>query len=161
MQRTLLLALVFVLTGTASGVTQDRIAGVPTVIDGDTLQIRGVSIRLHGIDAPEPAQICTRNGVDYGCGLEATWWLSRALGGRSVTCVRGGTDHQGRMVATCSLGNKDVGRVLVQHGHALAEPGPGGEIYREDQRRARAQLLGMHAACFYFPWSYREHETPL
>ena len=32
--------------------------GIPRVIDGDTLNIRGARIRLHGIDAPESRQLC-------------------------------------------------------------------------------------------------------
>ncbi len=33
------------------------ITGKPRVIDGDTLEIAGERIRLHGIDAPETGQI--------------------------------------------------------------------------------------------------------
>lgn len=46
------------------------IAGVASVIDGDTLEIHGHRIRLHGIDAPESAQRCRRPdstpGLDNG-----------------------------------------------------------------------------------------------
>ena len=34
------------------------IQGVASVIDGDTLEVRGSRIRLHGIDAPESGQVC-------------------------------------------------------------------------------------------------------
>ena len=46
---TLILCLLF-LPVTVSAQT---IVGVPSVTDGDSLEIRGTRIRLHGIDAPE------------------------------------------------------------------------------------------------------------
>ena len=38
------------------------VTGRTSVTDGDTLEIRGVDIRLHGIDAPESAQTCISDG---------------------------------------------------------------------------------------------------
>ena len=35
------------------------ITGKPRIIDGDTIEIAGEHIRLHGIDAPEAKQTCT------------------------------------------------------------------------------------------------------
>ena len=46
-----------------------EIAGTATVVDGDTVKIRGIRIRLHGIDAPESKQQCRRaNGERWRCG---------------------------------------------------------------------------------------------
>ena len=39
-----------------------EIIGVASVIDGDTLEIHDRRIRLDGIDAPESAQLCLREG---------------------------------------------------------------------------------------------------
>ena len=34
------------------------LSGIPKVIDGDTIKINDISIRLHGIDTPERNQKC-------------------------------------------------------------------------------------------------------
>ena len=48
----------------AAPVTANELIGVASVIDADTLEIRGVRIRLHGIDAPESRQLCRRSSGD-------------------------------------------------------------------------------------------------
>ena len=45
-----------------------EVAGRATVSDGDTLEIRGQRIRLHGIEAPETGQTCLRGGAPWNCG---------------------------------------------------------------------------------------------
>jgi len=50
----------------------DDITGKPRVIDGDTIEIAGERIRLHGIDAPESKQKCTAGGKEWSCGQEAS-----------------------------------------------------------------------------------------
>ncbi len=42
------------------------VTGPARVIDGDTIEVAGERIRLHGIDAPESGQRCRRRGSADG-----------------------------------------------------------------------------------------------
>jgi len=46
----------------------ETVTGRPAIIDGDTIEISGKHIRLHGIDAPELGQACLRDGNSWACG---------------------------------------------------------------------------------------------
>jgi hypothetical protein len=81
-----------------------QITGVARVIDGDTIEIRGVRIRLFGIDAPEGAQDCGRaDGTRWDCAQQATSALENYLQDRTVVCVRRDVDRYGRLVCQCTV----------------------------------------------------------
>ena len=61
------------------------VQGEAKVIDGDTLIINNIRIRLFGIDAPEKNQICKSNYYrDYNCGHASTEFL-KSLTTKKVT----------------------------------------------------------------------------
>ena len=57
------------------------VEGPARIIDGDTIDIAGERIRLHGIDAPESRQTCIADGVIWPCGKSATDALAEFIGG--------------------------------------------------------------------------------
>ena len=135
-------------------VAAEVIAGAASVIDGDTIEIRGVRIRTAAIDAPESSQWCTRYQARYPCGREAAFALADLIGRHVVTCVKTTTDRYGRMVAMCEVGGIDFGRWMVQQGHAVAYR-KYSMMYVPDEDQARSVKVGIWAGEFQNPAEYR------
>ena len=87
--------------------------GPATVVDGDTLDVGGTRVRLHGVDAPESGQSCVDQGARWPCGRRATRALAGRLGGRTVVCEERDRDRYGRIVAVCRQGGRDINAWLV------------------------------------------------
>ncbi len=90
------------------------VAGVASVIDGNTIEVRGQRIRLHGIDAPESRQLCRRDGKPWQCAL------AEKIARRPVTCEDLGRDRYKRIIARCTVAGDDLGEWLVANGWAVA-----------------------------------------
>ncbi len=89
-----------------SAVAQDRIIGVASVIDGDTIEIHGQRIRLFGIDVPESGQLCMRPmGERWRCGQQASFALADHIGRATVRCEPREMDRYGRVVAVRFVNN--------------------------------------------------------
>lgn len=131
------------------------LVGRASVIDGDTIEIRGKRIRLWGIDAPEGRQRCFRDGKPWRCGRSSANALAGFLGARTVECAHRDTDRYGRMVAVCKVGDKDVGSWLVRNGWALDFTRYSGGVYSDEQRQAEAEKRGIWVSQFEPPWVWR------
>ncbi len=79
-----------------------NVAGVASVIDGDTIEVHDQRICLHGIDAPESWQLCRLDGKPWQCGKDAANALAEKIARRPVTCEDLGRDRYKRMVARCT-----------------------------------------------------------
>jgi endonuclease YncB( thermonuclease family) len=130
------------------------LTGRASVIDGDTIEVRGRRIRLHGIDAPESGQTCYRNGRAWDCGRAATEALERLIGGRTVTCRELDVDHYGRSVARCLANGQDVNAWLVRNGWAVAYR-RFSEAYVAHEAEARAARRGIWDSRFEMPEAHR------
>jgi endonuclease YncB( thermonuclease family) len=144
-----------VLTTTVSAAVPPPILGVASVIDGDTIEIRGVRIRLHGIDAPESRQLCTRTtGEQWRCGQRASLALADMIGRSTVSCDPRDTDRYGRTVAVCRVRGLDLNGWMVIQGWAVAYRRYSKDYMRaEDQ--ARAAKRGIWAGQFQMPAEWR------
>ncbi len=100
------------------------VTGTARVTDGNTIEIAGQRIRLHGIDAPETKQICDLGGKPWRCGLAATDTLRKLIDGNQVVCKGRGNDRYSRLIAVCKVGWPDPGAEMVTRGMAVATPEP-------------------------------------
>lgn len=112
------------------------IVGRASVIDGDTIEIHGQRIRLHGIDAPEKGQPCfDATSKPYRCGQIAAMALDEFIGASPVQCRERDVDRYGRTVADCSVRGEDIELWLVRNGHAMAYPDIRAPILAPSRRR--------------------------
>lgn len=120
--------------------------GTGAAIDGDTLEVAGVTVRLLHIDAPETGQ---------PFGPEATDMLATLVAGVPVVCRGGGHDHYGRRLAECTAGGRDLAAEMVARGGAAVFRRYG-DTHAGLEAAARADGRGMWAAPDpVMPWDYR------
>ncbi len=130
------------------------VTGPATVIDGDTLEVQGQRIRLHGIDAPESRQLCRLDGKPWQCGRDVAAALAEKIARRPVTCEDLGRDRYKRIIARCAVAGEDIESWMVVNGWAVA--------YRRfsldyvgQEADARAARRGIWASKFVPPWEWR------
>lgn len=131
------------------------IRGTAAVIDGDTIVVQNVKVRLEGIDAPEHRQTCTVNGILWACGDTATAWPKEFLAGREVACVPKGNDRYGRVLATCFVGGENLNDAIVREGWAL-DFRRYTSAYLEAEEEAKRRGTGLWRGDFEPPWEWRE-----
>ena len=120
------LAITFVACLACSPAQAADLSGVPRVVDGDTLAIVPMKVRLEGIDAPETDQVCLNaNGVHWACGIDARDQLAAHIAGRDIDCTSHGIDAYRRTLATCYLAGEDLNGSAT-----IAELQPGSTVTR-------------------------------
>ena len=136
-------------------VSRPSLTGVASVIDGDTIEVHGVRIRLFGIDAPESSQLCRdADGRDYRCGQVAALALADKIGRSPVECDDRGRDRYGRTIAVCRSGSIDLNLWLVSTGNAVAYRRYAAD-YVDDEADARVHRRGVWQGAFVVPELWR------
>ncbi|WP_299615235.1 thermonuclease family protein [uncultured Tateyamaria sp.] len=136
-------------------VTAD-VHGPVRVIDADTLDVGGVRVRLHAIDAPEMDQTCvTEHGAAFACGRWVTDQVRARFEGRMATCARVDMDRHGRTVAKCHVEGVDIGEEVVSAGWAFAYRRYGMD-YDLDEKAAYVADRGLHGFRLQSPAQFRQ-----
>jgi endonuclease YncB( thermonuclease family) len=128
--------------------------GRGTAVTGDTLRVGGTTVRLTGIEAPEPDQSCAdADGREWSCGQTAKQALARILRNGRVACdISGSAD--GHSVGDCKVGDVDVAAELVRGGHVFATSGLFAS-YGGIEDEARANKAGIWGGQATRPSDYR------
>lgn len=91
--------------------TSKKLRGKAWVIDGDTIVVSKIKVRLAGIDAPE---------LDQPWGQKAKWEMVKICKGKTIDVELTGETTYDRLVGTCYLEDgTDIGAELIKAGLAL------------------------------------------
>lgn len=131
-----------------------QIAGIASVVDGDTIEIHGQRIRLSGFDTPESGARCGDANVYQAASLA----LSDFIANRTVTCTPTGTDDYDRVVANCQVGGTDLGDYIVSQGWGRDWPRYSNGAYADEEATARAGRRGIWGlSCPADLWGDRDY----
>lgn len=126
------------------------------VIDGDTLELDGKLIQIHGIDAPELGQLCKHDKTWTHCGLDAAFALNKLLrvDHAPLHCMPPEGKPQ-QWAQVCLIGQNDVAEVLLKGGYVLPAP-DGPADYRVAADSAKQARLGLWHDDFIDPAKWRK-----
>ena len=151
MYRLVFLVAVFLIGTTALADFTGKVVGVT---DGDTVKVmrdgRSVTIRLHGIDAPEKSQ---------SFGSTAKRFVSDACFGQNVTVIEHDTDRYGELVAELRLADgTNLNQAVVESGLAwwYRKYAPSDSHLESAEKNAKAARRGLWSQYNPSPpWEYR------
>ena len=145
-----LIALLAFVLDEGQGPARYEADGRARLVDGDSLFIDGLEIRLKNIDAPEGRQKCQRKGRDWLCGQEATRRLRSFIKRRALSCKGDEYDRHNRLLAFCTVGGVEINQWMVQQGWAVSF----GD-YRREERAAKRTRKGIWSSQFQRPRDWR------
>jgi len=148
------IAILFSIFSSVSFSNEKWIEGKAVVVDGDTIKIDGIKIRLFGIDAPEINQICNdKNKRAYNCGKSSKIYLERIVKSQlgSVSCSYESLDKYGRIIGDCGF----INSLMVSSGNAVAYLRYS-DKYLIYQELAKAKKNGIWEGEFDMPEDWRK-----
>ena len=116
------------------------ILGKAYVVDADDIVVKGVKIRLYGIDAPEHRQPAQKDGRWYNQGKWVKGELIQAVGGKYVRVDVQGYDKFGRTLGIVFCDGNDICEWMVRSGLAIVAYS---DKYKVQEQHARQNRLGI------------------
>lgn len=114
------------------------IVGIASVVDGDTIDIHGQRIRIHGVDSPERGATCGDVNVYQSAALALTDYIAT----QTVMCTPNGSDGN-RIVAICRVGGVDVAEYMTEQGWSRDWPRYSQRAYADEEAEARSERRGI------------------
>lgn len=97
------------------------------VVDGDTIWLDGVNLRMEGYDTPEPYTAICGGAAEVALAKRASRRLLELLNNNPIRVRTFGQDRYGRTLATITIGGRDVGDILIAE--RLARSWPNGHEF--------------------------------
>ena len=92
------------------------------VVDGDTVWLDGVNLRLQSYDTPEPYDDICGGAAEVALAKRASSRLLRLLNDNAFVVQSSGKDRYDRTLATILIDGRDVGDILIEEGLARRWP---------------------------------------
>ena len=128
------------------------------VVDGDSLELNGVEIRLKDIDTPEFSQKCyDENDAPYECGKMATKILVDYVK-EGIQCHGKSKDIYDRFLMECfDKKQESINKKMVSDGWAVAY----GKRFEKEEKIAKDKKIGIWKGRFIRPELYRALQKKL
>lgn len=92
------------------------------IVDGDTIWLDGVNLRMQGYDTPEPYTDICGGRAEVALAHRASARLRELLNANPIRVRTFGQDRYGRTLATITIDGRDVGDILIAEGLARRWP---------------------------------------
>ncbi|WP_431858019.1 thermonuclease family protein [Azospirillum sp.] len=141
--------------GKFSGVPNTTIKGEGKALEGDLLSVAGTTVRLMGIDAPDPGQKCkNRYGHELDCFTIARDVLATLIKDQEVECTVADEDRNRQKQGECRVRGIDLGGAMVARGWAFQFWGRT-QAYQSAEAYAQSKRMGLWAGRVEKPWEWR------
>ena len=128
-------------------------AAAQTIVDGDTIKVKGATYRLYRIDATEKDQHCTDG---WAAGRAAISYLRSLVQDQELACEAVARGRGGPTPPLCTVDGQGLGAALVAAGVAWAST-----RYSNDYIDEEADRLGVHGHDCAPAWVWRTRQQPL